>query len=115
VLRRIDKLRTEVGASVCHDEDQAAFCAAQQQQQQPERAHELFPFPHTFCEDMGLLDLTATSYGQFVASDLVPIENDLDTVFRFDESFPLMDVLDMDFGAMGASSLAQQIDTAACV
>ncbi|KAH8902040.1 hypothetical protein BR93DRAFT_887960 [Coniochaeta sp. PMI_546] len=113
VLRKIDRLQRHVTASVRNDEGQTAFYT--NTQEPPERAHELFPFPPTICEDMDLLELTATSHGQFVADNLVPLENELDTVFRFDEPYPLIDVLDMDFGAFNESNLTQQLVTPACI
>ncbi|CAK7237130.1 hypothetical protein SBRCBS47491_009871 [Sporothrix bragantina] len=111
VMRKMNAVQRNLTRAACHEDDQAVFYATPQQQP-PERAHELFPFPLTFCDDLSLLELTATSYDQFVATDLVPFENELDGVFRFDGYYPLMNVLDMDFGALDSSNLAQPLDTA---
>lgn len=116
VLRKIDRLQRYVAASVRNGEGQAEAAAFYAMAQQPpERAHGLFPFPRTICEDIDMLELTATSHGQFVADNLVPLENELDTVFRFDEPYPALDMLDMDFGAFNESGLTPQLVTPACI
>jgi hypothetical protein len=108
VLRRIDKLNKAAGDITSHDVMEPSLHLGPSPDF--DRAAELFPFPVSICDDMDLLELSASLHDQFIVDNLVPVE-DVSTAFYFDEiyNFSGMEFSDMSATQVDSGSLSMAL------